>query len=137
MTSSKLIFTFLFWACFASLATASNLSKLNLPVTVTIPALQSLLQDFVSQTYGKSFLLLGERRDFDHGHLLIDSTGKPIAILYHTQEGVSFQHEPQGLLLDPSARNWIEWFDTHRIEDARRYLRQHYPDSASWDLFRL
>src|SRR5262249_32181839 len=38
--------------------------------------------------------------------------------------------------LDPSARNWIVWLDTHKIEDARRYLRRSYPSTPTWEWFR-
>ena len=112
-----------------------RLSALHLPSTITLPALQSLLQDFVDAAYGKGFDRLGEEADFDHGHLLLDAVGRPVAVLYHTQELAHLAKTPNHL--DPAARNWIEWIDGHKVEDARRYLRKRYPSTATWDWFRL
>lgn len=97
------------------------------PLALPAARLQGLLQGFVKFGYGKAFHRLGEESDFDHGHVLLSAkTGKPVAILYHTQE----------LASEPSpARNWLQWLDG-RIEDARLYERKSYPKSASWDWFR-
>ena len=108
---------------------------LGLPSALTVPTLQSLLQDFVNAEYGRAFLRLGEEADFDHGHLLLDPAGHPIAILYHTQELA--RAAAGSAPLDPLARNWIEWIDTRKIEDARRYERKTYPATATWDWFRM
>ena len=91
--------------------------------------LQSLLQRFVDQTYKKGFRRLGVEDDFDHGHFLSDAGGKPVAILYHTQE---LESAPS---LDPKARNWLQWLDG-RVEDASRLKRALYPRGGQWDLFR-
>lgn len=110
-----------------------NVAKLGLPPSLTAPALQSLLQDFVDAAYGKGFYRLGVETDFDHGHVLLDAAGRPIAMLYHTQELSHLDKIPGAL--DPMARNWIEWLDTHKVEDARLYLRKSYPETATWHWF--
>src|SRR5579885_2216559 len=56
-----------------------------LPGGLTARRLQGLLQGFVTAEYGRVFRHLGDERDFDHGHLLLVD-GRPVAILYHTQE---------------------------------------------------
>jgi hypothetical protein len=120
----------------AFLALAPNASAqpagtaLGLPLDK--PRLQSLLQTFVDQGYGRSFRRLGDESDFDHGHLLVDArTGAPVAILYHTQELAD--EDPAGYL-DASGRNWIQWLDG-RVENAGRYERADYPSTATWDWF--
>lgn len=98
---------------------------------------QGLLQHFVSQEYLKSFRHLGDERDFDHGHLLFDGQSKLIAILYHTQE-LAGDHRPGSDFgyIDPGGRNWIQWVEDGRVENAARYLRKDYPATATWDYFR-
>ena len=114
----------------------SRFAALGLPSLLSKTRLQALLQSFVDNGYGRSFRHLGDERDFDHGHLLMDSrTGMPIAILYHTQE---LAHETPASdfgYVDASARNWIQWLDGRGIVDARLYERASYPRSASWDWF--
>lgn len=101
-------------------------------------AFQGLLQRFVSQEYLKSFRHLGDERDFDHGHLLFDGNDKLIAILYHTQELAGEQRAGSGFgYIDPAARNWIQWVDDGRVENASRYQRRRYPSTATWDYFRV
>lgn len=103
---------------------------------------EGLLQAFVDVAYQKGFRHLGDERDFDHAHILF-STGpdasRPVAILYHTQELASLYHEhkPGGEFdyVDPEARNWIQWVDGGRVENARKYLRSAYPDTLSWRVF--
>lgn len=98
---------------------------------------QDLLQRFVDEQYLKGFRELGEESDFDHGHLLFAAPtrgvapGRPIAILYHTQE------LSQDGSANPAARNWLQWVEGGAVEDASRYLRKGYPRSASWDWFVL
>ena len=116
-------------------AGAEAVAALGLPAALTVPTLESLLQDFVNAEYGRAFLRLGEEADFDHGHLLLDAAGHPIAILYHTQELA--KASAGAAVLDPLARNWIEWIDSRKIEDARRYERKTYPATATWDWFRM
>jgi hypothetical protein len=105
---------------------------------LTASAFQGLLQRFVDQAYLKGFRHLGDERDFDHGHLLFDAQSKLIAILYHTQE-LAGDHRPGGEFgyIDSGARNWIQWVDDGRVENAARYLRKSYPSTATWDYFRV
>jgi len=109
---------------------------MGLPAMLGKARLQGLLQSFVDKGYGRSFRHIGDERDFDHGHLLINArTGAPIAILYHTQE---LAHEAAAAdygYLDASARNWIQWLDGRGIFNANRYERESYPRSATWDWF--
>jgi hypothetical protein len=101
-------------------------------------AFQGLLQRFVSQEYLKGFRHLGDERDFDHGHLLFDGRDKLVAILYHTQELAGDAHSGDGFgFIDPGARNWIQWVDDGRVENASRYQRRAYPSTATWDYFRV
>ena len=99
--------------------------------------MQGLLQRFVDKLYLKAFRHLEYERDFDHGHVLYAPASKtPVAILYHTQ-GLA-QDEPAGSdfgFLDPGARNWIQWMDRDGIENADRYQRASFPDTASWRWF--
>jgi hypothetical protein len=91
----------------------------------TSSRLQPLLQRFVDHGYGKSFFELGEERDFDHGHVLVDARSRePLAILYHTRELTDGARE----------RNWLQWLDG-RIENAESYVRSEYPRTAGWDWF--
>lgn len=103
---------------------------------------QGLLQAFVDAAYQKGFRHLGDDRDFDHAHILF-STGpdsaRPMAILYHTQELASLYRElkpgSEYDYLDPEARNWIQWIEGGRVENARKYLRRSYPETLSWRVF--
>ena len=98
---------------------------------------QGLLQNFVDRAYLKGFRHLGDERDFDHGHLLFDGQSKLVAILYHTQELAGDHRRGSDFgYIDPGARNWIQWVDDGRIENAARYLRKDYPATAAWDYFR-
>ena len=101
------------------------------PAAFTAREFQGLLQSFVDAQYGKGFATLGEEADFDHAHLLFDprAPGRPVALLYHTQE------LGPGPGLDPKARNWLQWVGRGGIEDASRYERSEYPLGASWDWF--
>ncbi len=97
---------------------------------------QALLQQFVDKLYGKAFKHLGDERDFDHGHLLLGADGKPVAILYHTQELAHYEKPSSDFAyIDPSGRNWIQWLDRAEIENADRYVRSSYPRSATWEWF--
>lgn len=112
---------------------AAGFAALGYPAALTKPRLQSLLQTFVDAGYGRTFRRVGDERDFDHGHLLMDAaSGAPVAILYHTQE---LAHETASGYLDPAGRNWIQWLDGRGIENARRYERASYPRSGIWDWF--
>ncbi len=118
-------------------ARAAAFADLGLPAALTRGDLESLLQRFVDRTYLKAFRHLGDERDFDHGHLLIDSAGKPFAILYHTQELAGGR--PRGSdfgYVDTGARNWLQWLDDGRVENAAPYKRRDYPRTAAWDWFR-
>jgi hypothetical protein len=102
-----------------------------------VPVLQKLLQRFVDSTYLKAFRHLGDERDFDHGHLLYDDDGRPVAVLYHTQELAHYAGKGTPFAyIDRGARNWIQWLDDGRVENAARYARRDYPRSPSWDWFR-
>lgn len=90
----------------------------------------------MNAAFQKAFRHLGDERDFDHGHVLHAPGGRPVAILYHTQE-LALYHKrdaPFGYI-DPKGRNWIQWIDEGRIENANKYVRRAYPDSARWRLF--
>lgn len=102
----------------ASLASAEPL---------TAPRFAGLLQRFVTAQYGRSFAALGDERDFDHGHVLCDAAGRPVALLYHTSEDA-----PKSAR---GPRSWLQWVADGRIEDAARYERRAYPKTAAWELF--
>lgn len=109
---------------------------LGFPASLDKPRLQRLLQRFVARGYGRSFRHLGDERDFDHGHLLLDArTGAPFAILYHTQELAHAASAADFGYVDAAARNWIQWLDGRGIENASRYERAAYPDTPSWNWF--
>jgi len=111
-------------------------ASLGLPDALSKPRLRSLLQAFVDSGYGRRFRHLGDERDFDHGHVLIDArTRAPIAILYHTQELAAQAAQADYGYIDPDGRNWIQWLDGRGIENARAYERANYPRSGSWDWF--
>jgi hypothetical protein len=115
----------------------ARFAELGLPAALSRTRLESLLQSFVDRSYSKGFRHLGDERDFDHGHLLFDLDGKPLAILYHTQELA--QSQPRGgefAYVNPAARNWIQWLDDGRVENAARYKRRDYPRTAAWNWFR-
>jgi hypothetical protein len=112
-------------------------SELGFPSTLSRADLESLLQRFVDRSYMEGFRHLGDERDFDHGHLLFDASGKPLAILYHTQELAMFNTRRSGFgYVDPQKRNWIQWVDDGRVENAARYKRRDYPRTPTWDWFR-
>ena len=115
----------------------ARFAELGFPAALGRAELESLLQRFVDRSYLKGFKHLGDERDFDHGHLLFDPAGKPLAILYHTQELA--QTQPRGgefAYVNSEARNWIQWIDDGRVENAARYKRRDYPRTAGWDWFR-
>lgn len=115
---------------------APRYASLGLPAILTKDRLQGLLQGFVDGEYGRAFRHLGDERDFDHGHLLLDArTGRPVAILYHTQELADEAAAADFGYIDPEARNWIQWLDGRGVENARRYERETYPRSPEWDWF--
>lgn len=95
--------------------------------------LRQLLQNFADAVYLKGFERLGDSRDFDHGHFIF-SEGRAVAVLYHTQEFWRYRTRPSSL--NPEARNWIQWIETGKIEDASLYLRRSYPDTPSWTWFK-
>jgi hypothetical protein len=116
-------------------APAAGFASLGLPAALSKTRLQALLQGFVDLGYGRSFRHLGDERDFDHGHLLLDARTKaPLAILYHTQELAQAAATPDYGYIDPGARNWIQWLDG-RVENASAYERSSYPRSGLWDWF--
>lgn len=115
-------------------------STWKLPNQFTLPRLQSLLNQFSKEAYGKAFRSIGVEEDFFHGHVLFERTlhkGQmvlsPKAILYHTQEDAHKAHweksvDPKYDYLDITTRNWIQWLtdeasiDGSTIENARDYL---------------
>lgn len=103
---------------------------------LTTSEAQTLLQRFADAGYRKAFRHLGDRRDFDHGHLLLDPAGKPRAILYHTQE-LGLYETGEFASFDPTSRNWLQWVDTGTVEKADRYERQEYPPTGPWRAFVL
>ena len=114
----------------------TSYSALGLPPSLSKARLQSLLQSFVDTGYGRYFRHIGDERDFDHGHLLLNArTLSPVAILYHTQELAHDAASADYSYLDASARNWIQWLDGRGIVNASLYERTAYPSSASWDWF--
>jgi hypothetical protein len=115
-------------------ASPADFHSLGLPASLTKDKLKGLLQRFIDAGYQRSFLHLGEERDFDHGHLLFSAaTREPIAILYHTQETAAAS--AGSARLDPRGRNWLQWLSDGRVENAARYVRASYPRSAEWDWF--
>lgn len=111
---------------------------LGAPKTAAPPDFQRLLQAFVNAQHGRAFRHLGDERDFDHGHLLFDPAGRPRALLYHTQELAMYEGEDSGFgWLDRGGRNWLQWLDDGRVENARAYERASYPSGAEWDWFRF
>jgi hypothetical protein len=130
------------FACLVASALPFSAAARIVPAAVQPPlsrsAFQGLLQTFVSQEYLKGFRHLGDERDFDHGHLLFDSQSKLVAILYHTQE-LAGDHRPGSdfSYIDTGARNWIQWVNDGRVENAARYQRRDYPSTATWDYFRV
>jgi hypothetical protein len=120
----------------ASAAPSARFAALGLPAAVSKARLEALLQSFVDAAYGRGFRHLGDERDFDHGHLLLNAkTLAPVAILYHTQELAHAAKTPDFGYLDASARNWIQWLDGRGIENADRYVRTEYPRTAAWNWF--
>jgi hypothetical protein len=118
-------------------AAVARYADLGFPPSLGKPELSALLQRVVDRLYMRGFRHIGDERDFDHGHFLFDASGRPLAILYHTQEFA--RHEPAGGpfgYLDPDGRNWIQWLPGGAVENARRYRRRTYPATASWDWFR-
>lgn len=131
---------FLFAAAFSAhgASPTPSFARTSVPAS-ELPAaeLEAMLQLFVDQVYLKGFRHLGDERDFDHGHVLYDLSARPVAILYHTQELAL--GEPPGSpysYLDAKRRNWIQWLEGGRVEDAARYRRTSYPRTPAWDLFR-
>jgi hypothetical protein len=115
---------------------APSFAALGLPAALSKARLQGLLQSFVDVGFGRSFRHLGDERDFDHGHVLLDArTRAPIAILYHTQELAHAATAPDFGYVDAAARNWIQWLDGRGVENASLYERAEYPRTASWDWF--
>ena len=107
------------------------------PQALSRSGFESLLQRFVNQSYLKGFRHLGDERDFDHGHILFEASGKPVAILYHTQElALGRPRGSEFAYLNPQARNWIQWIGDGRVENASRYERRDYPRTPTWDWFR-
>lgn len=105
--------------------------------------LKGLLQDVVKKIYFKGFRYLGDKKDFNHGHIVFigqqDGFPKPVAILYHTQEDALDFHQAQPGskydYLDRRARNWIQWLNNGKIENAGKYERKDYPKTISWKIF--
>lgn len=112
----------------------------KLPAEFTLKRIETLLNRFSDETYGKAFRYVGVEEDFFHGHVLFERKlheGKellhPRAILYHTQEEAHKAHwektvDPKYDYLNVTTRNWIQWLsenpqeDGLRIENARAYL---------------
>jgi hypothetical protein len=111
----------------------------ELPHALTRAQVQALVQRFVDAKHGKAFRHLGDDQDFDHGHLLFKDKqgGRPVAVLFHTQERASrwSSEDPGGKYdyVDKKGRNWIVWLDPDKpIENARDYERAAYPDTPEW-----
>lgn len=112
----------------------------KLPNQFSTDRLETLLNRFSQQTYGKAFRFIGVEEDFFHGHVLFERTLhegqmrlQPRAILYHTQEDAHKAHWEGSVdekydYLNITTRNWIQWLsdetsqDGMRIENAREYL---------------
>lgn len=137
--SRRLSLALLLWGAAPSFAAAPPPPPAAAPAfPLAAKDLEDLLQKFVDRVYLKGFRHLGDERDFDHGHILCDAASRPLAILYHTQELA--KGEPAGspyAYLDPARRNWLQWLDDGRIEDAAGYRRVAYPSGPSWNLFRM
>lgn len=95
---------------------------------------RSLIQAAVDVMYLRGFRYLGDPRDFDHGHMLYSakppltpgSMPSVLAILYHTQEEAFYYNkkDPGSRFgyLDRWARNWLQWVDNKKVENARKYV---------------
>ena len=59
--------------------------SLKLPLSLSRNLIQTALQQFYNQKHKEAFIFMGDWRDFDHGHLLMEGD-KLRAILFHTQE---------------------------------------------------
>jgi len=132
-----ILLSLLLWAAPARALPPPPTPSAEAPAGIEPARMQGLLQRVVDKLYLKAFRHLGDERDFDHGHVLYGAGSKtPVAILYHTQE--LSQDEPAGSafgVLDSGARNWIQWLDRDAIENANRYQRESFPDSAYWRWF--
>lgn len=106
------------------------------PFPLSTSEAQSLLQGFTDVAYRRGFRHIGDRRDFDHGHLLLDPAAKPRAILYHTQELGRYE-TGDFATFDLASRNWLQWVDSGVVEKADRYERELYPSTGPWRAFVL
>lgn len=113
---------------------SSDRASSDPPSALTSERFRGLLQSFVDQGYGRVFRHLGDERDFDHGHVLL-LDGRPVAILYHTQETGDAPSSPDFAYLDAEHRNWLQWLGGGPAVDARRFARARYPETASWEWF--
>ena len=125
-------------------------SAWKLPEELTLTRIQSLLNRFSAATFGSGFKVIGDQRDFFHGHVLFTADSltregrmKPFAILYHTQEDAHDAHWGDGIkvdrkfdYIDVRTRNWIQWLsespetDGLRIENARAYVNEAVRDPS-------
>jgi len=107
-------------------------SELGFPAALSKDEFESLLQRFVDEQHRKSFMLLGDEKDFDHGHFLYSarSSDRPLAILYHTQELTRYPS------INHKDRNFIQWVDSGLINNAARYQRLTYTkkDKDYWQM---
>jgi hypothetical protein len=101
--------------------------------------LQEIVQRMTDQVYGKGFRHLGEKKDFDHCHLLLGEKQKPFAALCHTQEHAALYPDTDYDYVDREGRNWIVWLNgTNRIENAKSFRfdkkpKKWPPGSAEFD----
>lgn len=121
----------------------------KLPEEFTMGRIESILNKFSAATFGTGFKVIGDTRDFFHGHVLFTADNltpggrmRPFAILYHTQEDAHDAHWGDGKVdrkfdyIDVRTRNWIQWLDDapeadgSRVENARDYVNSALRDPS-------
>jgi hypothetical protein len=101
-------------------------SESNFSAFISKGEMAKALQAMVDTAYKVGFRTIGNPDDLFHGHFIFDGkSSRPRFILYHTQEraGLYELYEPWSKLAytDKTKRNWIQWLDTDKVEDANLY----------------
>ncbi len=98
----------------------------NFSAFITKKEMTRALQTMVDTAYGIGFRTIGHPDDLFHGHFIFDGVSpKPRFILYHAQERANLYalYKPGSVFdyTDKTKRNWIQWLDTFKVEDASLY----------------